>query len=154
MKTTFWKDVTNVLYIFKFLVLVLRLVDDEKPTMGYIYEAMNHTKENIKNVLEDKLEKYGPICDNIDRRRDNKLHHSLHAVEYYLNPQFYYSNVAIESNGEIKQRLYNCIEKLVKSTEEQDMMMKQLAVYRASQGLFGRDMAIRQQKISTPCVFF
>jgi len=29
------------------LVKVLRLVDGEKPTMGYLYEAMNMAKESI-----------------------------------------------------------------------------------------------------------
>ena len=42
---SFWKKADEVLKLFEPLVKVLRLVDgDDKPTMGFIYEAMERTK--------------------------------------------------------------------------------------------------------------
>jgi hypothetical protein len=38
------------------LVQVLRMVDgDEKPSMGYLYEAMDKAKESIKKRLRNRL---------------------------------------------------------------------------------------------------
>lgn len=36
------------------LVKVLRLVDGEKPAMGYLYEAMDRAKESIRAYYDDK----------------------------------------------------------------------------------------------------
>ena len=40
--------------ISKPLVRVFRLVDGEKPAMGYLYEAMDRAKEAIRAYYEDK----------------------------------------------------------------------------------------------------
>ena len=49
------------------LVRVLRLVDgDEKPAMGYLYEAMDKAKENIKARLKNKISAYIPFTSVID----------------------------------------------------------------------------------------
>ena len=36
------------------LVKVLQLVDGDKPTMGYLYEAMDRAKEAIRAYYDDK----------------------------------------------------------------------------------------------------
>ena len=62
-------------YLLKPLVLVLKLVDrDTKPTMGYLYDAM----EQAKLAIEQKSrEKYGTyyrkLWKIIDLRWDNQL---------------------------------------------------------------------------------
>ena len=43
------------------LVEVLRLVDGERLAMGFIYEAMDQAKEQIKRAYKDKVAKYGSI---------------------------------------------------------------------------------------------
>ena len=40
--------------VTELLVKVLRLVDGEKPAMGYLYEAMDRAKEAIRNYYVDK----------------------------------------------------------------------------------------------------
>lgn len=45
-----WKNIIMCLKVAAPLIVVLRLVDsDEKPAMGFIYEAMDTAKEKIKN---------------------------------------------------------------------------------------------------------
>ena len=45
----FWDDVTTCIKAAYPLIKVLRLVDsDEKPAMGFIYEAMDQAKEKIQ----------------------------------------------------------------------------------------------------------
>ena len=43
------------------LVKVLRLVDGERLAMGFIYEAMDQAKEQIRAEYKDRAGKYGPI---------------------------------------------------------------------------------------------
>lgn len=51
---SFWNVVTKVCAISELLVKVLHLVDGHKPTMGYLYEAMDRAKESIRAYYEDK----------------------------------------------------------------------------------------------------
>jgi hypothetical protein len=44
---SFWIGVQELCAISEPLVKVLRLVDGDKPTMGYLYEAMDRAKEAI-----------------------------------------------------------------------------------------------------------
>jgi hypothetical protein len=44
---SFWEGVAKVCSVCEPLVKVLRLVDSDKPTMGYLYEAMDRAKEAI-----------------------------------------------------------------------------------------------------------
>ena len=41
---SFWEGVEEVCAVSKTLVKVLRLVDGDKPAMGYLYEAMDRAK--------------------------------------------------------------------------------------------------------------
>ena len=66
------------------------MVDGEKMAMGYIYEAMDQAKEQIRAVYRDRLAKYGWIWEIIDNRWNNQLHRLIHAVGYFLNPKYHY----------------------------------------------------------------
>ena len=45
----FWSQCKNIVKVSEPLVRVLRLADgNEKPAMGYLYEAMDKAKEEIK----------------------------------------------------------------------------------------------------------
>jgi len=46
--------VEKVCAISEPLVKILRLVNGDKPTMGYLYEAMDRTKESIYAYYENK----------------------------------------------------------------------------------------------------
>ena len=64
------------------------MVDGDKPAMGYIYEAMDLTKEAIKRRYGIEKAKYIRLWDIIDARWDRQLHSPLHVVGYgyFLNP--------------------------------------------------------------------
>ena len=62
------------------------MVDGDKPIMGYVYEAMDLTKEAIKGRYGDEEAMYMPLWDIIDAYWDRKLHSPLHAARYFLNP--------------------------------------------------------------------
>ena len=53
--------------VSELLLRVLRLVDgDEKPAMGYLYEAMDRAKEEMKKGLKNKVSLYGHYIRVID----------------------------------------------------------------------------------------
>jgi hypothetical protein len=52
----FWSGVGEVCTISEPLVKVLRLVDGEKPAMGYLYEVVDRAKEAIYRYYENKGE--------------------------------------------------------------------------------------------------
>jgi hypothetical protein len=69
------------------LVKVLRMVDGDKPAMGFVYEAMDKAKEAIKEAYHGKRQKYLPLWRIVDERWNKQLHRPLHATGYYLNPK-------------------------------------------------------------------
>ena len=74
LSTTFWNDVMYSIKLMGPLVHVLRLVDNEKkPTMGYIYEAMDRAKEAIQNSFKHNEAKYKDAFAIIDKRWDSQL---------------------------------------------------------------------------------
>ncbi|CAL5379154.1 unnamed protein product [Camellia sinensis] len=73
----FWQKATELCKVHEPLVRVLRLVDgDEKPTMGFIYEAIDRAKLAIKRDCRYYTE-YWKI---IDTRWSFQLHQDLHAA--------------------------------------------------------------------------
>ncbi|KAF8405318.1 hypothetical protein HHK36_010222 [Tetracentron sinense] len=99
-------------------VRVLRLVDGEnKPPMGYIYEAMDRAKEAIKEAMGGQRyeQRYKSIWNIIDRRWNVQLHQPLHAARYILNPEFYYNNQDIVPSEEIIKGLDEVIERYIQN---------------------------------------
>ena len=96
------------------LVKVLRLVDGERLAMGFIYEAMDQAKEQIKRAYKDKMAKHGPIWAIIDERWNNKLCHPTHAAGYFLNPWYHYKAKATgDLKGEVRDGLIDYIDRMI-----------------------------------------
>ncbi|MFQ6633868.1 hypothetical protein Gotur_010275 [Gossypium turneri] len=48
----FWKKANDIIKVYEPLVKVLRLVDgDKKPTMGFIYEAVDRVKQEFNKIV-------------------------------------------------------------------------------------------------------
>jgi hypothetical protein len=84
---SFWKRAEEIVLFSAPLVKVLRMVDGDKPAMGFVYEAMDQAKEAIKEAYQGKRQKYLPLWRIIDERWNKQLHRPLHVVGYYLNPR-------------------------------------------------------------------
>ena len=69
LMTSFWNNMVYILKLMGPLVPVFRLVDNERrPTMGYIYEAINRSKEIITKAFTRNEEKDNEIFKIIDAR--------------------------------------------------------------------------------------
>jgi hypothetical protein len=151
MMPSFWNKVVYILKATSPLVRVLRLVDSEKrPAMGYIYEAMDRAKEAVMKAFNNNAEKFGPICDIIDKRWDCQLHRPLHVAGFFLNPDFSYENQNLDFDSEVMNGFYNVLAKLEPDESVQDKITREIFIYRNAQGLFGTPMAIRQRKTIAP----
>ncbi|XP_077226378.1 uncharacterized protein LOC143865828 [Tasmannia lanceolata] len=141
----FWDNCKHILNISEPLVRVLRLVDrQDKPAMGYIYEAIDRAKENIKARLKNKKSDYAPIWRIIDQRWDKQLHSPLHAVGYFLNPALFFSPT-FSKHHEVTRGLIECINRLVPDEVTQDTITSKIENYRESTGMFAMKMAIRNR---------
>ena len=92
-KSDFWDNVFLACQVMAPLVDVVRLVDtEERPCMGYIYDAMDKAKEQIKKNLtvpggtHDRL--ITRVWAMIQTRWSDQLHHPLHAGIHHFNKYF------------------------------------------------------------------
>ncbi|XP_039054496.1 uncharacterized protein LOC120196874 [Hibiscus syriacus] len=118
----FWKKSVDIIKVYELLVKVLRLIDgDEKPTIGFIYEAIDRAKRAIKENCRYSIE-FERIIDN----RWNFMHSDLHSAAYFFNPQFqfgveHYENVLAET----LEGTRSMIERLEPSIDNQIRMVNQ-----------------------------
>ena len=150
----FWLQCQQIVKISEPLVRVLRLVrGDEKPSMGYLYEAMDKAKENIKERLKSKISAYIPFTSVIDARWDKQLHGPLHAVGCYLNPGIFFKP-SFKKQKEVTKGLLSSITRLVPDPNAQDNLSSQIEAYKKSLGDFGMPMAIRQHEKLSPGILY
>ncbi|KAL4204195.1 hypothetical protein AMTRI_Chr01g108540 [Amborella trichopoda] len=145
----FCRGVKHAILVFLPLVKVLRLVDADKPSMGFIYDVMERAKNEIAENLGDDAAKYAPIWEIIDDKWDRQLHRPLHAAG--LNPKFFHADADIESKGVIMDGFNECLEKLVPDPNIKDKISnEELISYKCYLMSFGKDMALRQRNKDEP----
>ncbi|CAM8959963.1 unnamed protein product [Rhodiola kirilowii] len=152
LDTRFWKNIIMCLKTAAPLMEVLRLVDsDAKPSMGFIYEAMDSCKNKIRKNFSDVQKYYEPVWKIINERWTRQLHRPLHAAAYYLNPQYHFSNDFKGDNIDVKNGLYDCLTKLVSGVAEREKVNIQLADFHFRQGpFFGTEYARNAMKNMHP----
>ncbi|XP_059069812.1 uncharacterized protein LOC131859778 [Cryptomeria japonica] len=137
----FWILGDEIVKFVKPLVVLLRVADGEKPTMGYIYEGMDRAKEGIKSVYEGDESKYGPIWEIIDSRWHHQLHKHIHAAAYYLNPTFHFSST-FKADLEVLNGLYSIMEKMALAGSTQTELIRELHLFsNAQEESFSRPIA-------------
>ena len=111
------------------LVKVLWIVDGDKNSMGFLYEAMDRAKEAIQHLYRSNETKYRPIWNIIDRRWNQQLHQHIRVAAYYLNPKYYFSNT-FKADAEVQIGLDTCIQRLVAELDLQDLILDELQSYK------------------------
>eukprot|EP00253_Pinus_taeda_P021043 PITA_21043 len=118
------------------------MVDGEKLAMGYIYEAMDQAKEQIRAAYKDRLAQYHRIWEIIDNRWNNQLHRPIHAAGYFFNPKYHYKDrLGDLQDGEIRAGLIDCLERMVPTHADQLEIHRQLTVFNMAGGTFGKNLA-------------
>ncbi|XP_066399708.1 uncharacterized protein [Miscanthus floridulus] len=146
----FWAKSKHVVKVTEPLLRVLRLVDsNEKPSMGYLYDAMEKAKESIRARMMHKACLYGPYVRVIDARMEKQLHSPLHAAGCFFNPCIYFSP-SFKMQSYAFRGLIKTITSLVPDDDVQDKIFLQLEEYKKSTGDFGLPIAIRQREKLNP----
>lgn len=149
-----WEKVTKIISFTEPLVKVLRIMDGEKPTMGYIYEGMERAKEAIKTFYKGDSSKYLPIWEIIDSRWDRQLHSPLHVAGTYLNLRlFYHPESNIQRDPEVIRGVMMCIEKMYPDQDIQDKINMQRDVYKEASGMFRFNSTQRLNDKKIPCKY-
>ncbi|CAN6455732.1 unnamed protein product [Victoria cruziana] len=139
----FWQSCVMLLKICLPLLKVFRLADSEsRPSIGYLYEAMDKAKEAIRDHLKGKKKLYMPVWKVIDNRWSGQLHRPLHAAAYYLNPAIKYQP-DFKKDREVEYGILDCIDVLVADPKERDAVHSEIHTYDNCIGVIGRDTAIR-----------
>eukprot|EP00253_Pinus_taeda_P015356 PITA_15356 len=112
----FWAGRQEVCTVIEPLVKVLRLVDGEKPAMGYLDNVVDRAKESIRAYYDDKgdegFQKQLLLWDVIDERWNNTLHRPIHAAGIYLNPAFSYP-CGFLLDAEIMDGFLTCVQRMM-----------------------------------------
>jgi len=150
MMPSFWNHVVFTLKVMATLVRVLCLAHAErKATMGYIYEAMEKAKETIMKSFNNNESKYKDVFTIIDNRCTCQLHHPLHTIDHFLNPELYYSNPDMEYDLEVTNGLYASIKRLESSNDVQQKNLTWLPLYKSGSRLSRDDFAKESRKTTT-----
>lgn len=148
VQPAFWNGVVMCLKVFTPLVKVLRLVDgDVKPAMGFVYGEVKKAKEQIKEALKHKEERYKPILDIVDAKGKGRIDSPLHLTAYLLNPYYYYnfgSTWSTDESENVMDGVFACIERLYPDLDMQDKVINvELVKYKNREGTFGKALAAK-----------
>jgi hypothetical protein len=150
---SFWEGVAEVCSVTEPLVKVLRLVDSDKPVMGYLYEAMDKAKEAIRAYYVGKgshgFQRQMLLWDLIDTRWTGMLHRPIHAAAIFLNPAFSYK-CNFDFDGEVMEGLHACLQRMVPDVAIRLDINREIEMYRDGTGLFGYEDAIASRSILLP----
>nr|GMD07863.1 uncharacterized protein LOC109167856 [Ipomoea batatas] len=154
----FWNTILEALKIGGPLISTLRLVDEDvKPSMGYIYPAMEITKQAIEKAFNNNSSKYKKVFEIIDRRWSSQLRQPLHAAAYYLNPDYfrYRSEPPVSpsvNSAEVVAGFYECLERLVPDQDLHEKITEEVTAWEVGTGLFGMAVAKKQRGSKAPGV--
>src|ERR1044072_6312555 len=108
---------------------------------------------NIANLLSLVILlvcSYEPVWKVIDERWEGQLHRPLHAAAYYLNPHFHYDDTFKYHDMEVKQGMFNCVERMTSDPMERHKIHNQFPQFHNAQSLFGLENAKSSRKTMSP----
>nr|XP_034903226.1 uncharacterized protein LOC118040408 [Populus alba] len=74
LDSLFWEECAIIVRMSEPLVRVLRLVDgDARPSMGYLYDAIHHAKEEMMRRFQKRKPTVKPFIDIINNRWDGQF---------------------------------------------------------------------------------
>eukprot|EP00258_Populus_trichocarpa_P041069 XP_024457088.1 uncharacterized protein LOC112327550 [Populus trichocarpa] len=89
LDSLFWEECAIIVRMSEPLIRVLRIVDgDDRPSMGYLYDAIHHAKEEIMRRFQKRKARVKPFIDIISNRWDGQFYRHLYAAAFWLNPRF------------------------------------------------------------------
>ncbi|KAG5536472.1 hypothetical protein RHGRI_024038 [Rhododendron griersonianum] len=115
---------------------VLRLVDGDRPSMGFVYGELQKAKQETIEACMSKEAQYKPILDIIDTKSQGRLDSPLHLTAYLLNPFYFYKDQTIQNDSSIMEAVVECVERFYpEDVDAQDYVInKELLMYKNKVG--------------------
>ncbi|XP_031252803.1 uncharacterized protein LOC116110721 [Pistacia vera] len=129
VQSDFWARGREVIKTIEPLIRVLRLVDGDGSTAGYLYEAIMRAKVANKKRCNNEASKYGRIWELFENCRVNNIIHPIHAAVAFPNPAYFFSQNFGE-DGEMKDGI-NFIHENLLLVEEKHPFMREVQLYRS-----------------------
>lgn len=146
----FWSLCDLSVKVTKPLLSVLHLLDcEDKPFIGYMYNAMEKAKKSIVLAFNNKESKYSPYLSVINDIWKEEFHSPLHSAAYYLNPSIFY-NPSFSTSKVIQKGFLDCIETLEPNITAQVTITSNINFYEEAAGDFGRPVALRGRESLAP----
>lgn len=150
----FWSSCGQILKVIDPLLTALQVADsNDRPSLGYIYDALDMAKKGIVSAFNNKELEYFPYLKVIDHIWGEELHNPLHAAAYFLNPSLFYSP-NFSTNKLIQKGLLDSIEIIEQNITAQDMITKQITSYEDAAGDFSRPVAVRGRESLPPAIWW
>ncbi|KAI8542832.1 hypothetical protein RHMOL_Rhmol08G0170100 [Rhododendron molle] len=145
LSISFWNGVSLCLKVFAPLVKVLRLVDGDRPSMGFVYGELQKAKQEIIEACQSKEAQYKPILEIIDAKAQGRLDSPLHLTAYLLNPFYFYKDQTIQNDSSIMEAVIECVERFYPEDVDAqgDVINKELLMYKNKVGMFGKIVAAK-----------
>ncbi|XP_058004289.1 uncharacterized protein LOC110632673 isoform X2 [Hevea brasiliensis] len=148
----FWSQVPEVLNALEPLIDVLRLVEDDRPTIGYLYEAMEKAKETLERQCSNDSTKYEKILALFQEWRSNKIIHPIHAAAAFLNPA-YMCGGSFTFNLEMRKGIEFVFSTMVRS-EEKEKFIEEVLLYKSKISKMFNALAYQLMKLSHPSAWW
>jgi hypothetical protein len=129
------------------IIDMLRMVDSDTPSMGFVYEGIDRCKEAIEKSFNNMENEYMEIWEVIDERW-KMLHSTLHAGACYLDPRLY--GIEKSNDAKVTSGLYAASERLIPDLEESRRLREQLQAYRLEEEIFGCTSATKDRPKTPP----
>ncbi|XP_057418594.1 uncharacterized protein LOC130712797 [Lotus japonicus] len=148
----FWKKCADIVKLTEPLVKLLRLVDSEdKPAMGFLYQAFYKTREEMVKRFQRNKKKVEPYLKIIDSRWDSQLRKNLHAACYWLNPGCRFNRDEFEKHESTISGLLDVIDRYSSGDIElNDRLTSEKRLFKDAELDFGRKSAIRERSKVMP----
>jgi hypothetical protein len=129
------------------------LVNSDKPTIGYLYEAMDRAKEALRAYYVGKgshgFRRQMLLWDLIDTRWNMMLNRPIHATIVFLNPTFSYK-CNFDFDGEVMVGLHTCLQRMVPYVVIRLYINREIEMYRDGTRLFGYEYAVDARTVLMP----
>ncbi|XP_026450828.1 uncharacterized protein LOC113350947 [Papaver somniferum] len=116
-----WTTCQNVCIMVDRLLKMIRFLDSDKPTMGYLFHALATCVETIQMGLGSNQN--ASIMGVIKKRWKSQLSSPLHAASYFLNPYYIFSPTTNLINNEIYESQI-CLTGVISKMEGRMRMMQ------------------------------
>lgn len=156
LDSVFWKECAIIMQLTEPLVRVLRIVDsNEKPSMGYLYEAIHVAKSEMEYRFQRRKNRVAPSLQIIQNRWDSQLRKNLHATGYWLNSSFQYNNPDMENHKQTISGLLDIIERYAYGQPDlRSKLTSEIILFRQAHGDFGRLSAVADHHRMAPGKFY